>query len=138
MKRIKKLVAVIICLSVLFLTACGGDEKGTYYPNAEEMQKNLEEEGYAVVVSNDFHIEYTGTYLYAKKAQEYIVFYWLNEAEAVGEFLEVIDNSDAKGKYDKIVSLENDSKFGNIVFHGTSDAIDDAGIKIVDVKVKVD
>ncbi len=37
--------------------------------------------------------------------------------------------------YNSLVKIENDEKFGNIVYCGTENAIDAAGIKVVKVKV---
>lgn len=133
MKKIKKIATLVICFSIIFLTACGKDGQGTYYPNVEEMEKNLKEEGYTVTIYNDIHIEHTGTGLFAEKDEELIVFYWLDDGEAVDDFSDMIENSNFK--YNKFITLENDSKFGNIVFCGTNKAVDDAEIVIVEVKV---
>lgn len=134
MKKIKKLAALIICFSIIFLTACGKDGQGTYYPDTDEMQKNLEKEGYTVTINSNIHDEYTGTELFAQKDEEFIVFYWLDDAEAVDDFSDIIENSNFR--YNKFITMENDSKFGNIVFCGTNKAVDDAGIIIVEVKVE--
>ena len=135
MKEVKKLLVLIFCLSALFLTACGKDGRGTYYPDLEEMENNLKEEGYTVTINDDIHAEYTGTELFAQKGDEFIVFYWLDETEAVKKITNLIENGGYK--YNKFVTLEDDSEFGNIVFCGTNKAVEDAGIVIVDVTVKV-
>ncbi len=135
-KEVKKLLVLILCLSALFLTACGKDGQGTYYPDVEEIENNLREEGYTVTINDNINAEYTGTELFAQKDDEFIVFYWLDEAEAVDDCANLIENSGYR--YNKFVTLEDDSEFGNIVFCGTNKAVEDAGIVIVDVTVKVD
>lgn len=117
------------------LSACG-DQNGTYYPNNSEMKTNLEKCGYTVEISGNEYEHCGYTYLYAyNENNEYIKFYWFDGASAVQHFEELLENEN--NNYDKLVGIQNDEKFGNIVYCGTEKAIDDAGIIIVDVKVNV-
>ncbi len=140
----KKCILVLISLSVVFtLCACGGgkDKNGTYYPDFEEMKANLNESGYTVSDSSpnlpgdSSSVSYTGSYLSATKGEEYIVFYWLDEADAVDYFANRVEESGVS--CNKFITLKNDEKFGSLICCGTEKAIEDAGIRIVDVKVNV-
>ncbi len=135
MKYWKKILVVTLTLVVSMLTACGKEHQGTYYPDVNEMQENLEKEGYIVKISNNIYDEYTGTELTAQMEDEFIIFYWLDEPKAVDDFVHLIENSNVN--YNKLVSIEDDEKIGNIVYCGTNKAIKDAGIIIVEVKVNV-
>ncbi|MCM1306857.1 MAG: hypothetical protein NC037_05945 [Bacteroides sp.] len=128
------LLAGVLLILTFTLCACGDDKGGTYYPTWDEMKTNLENGGYTVTVTYD--LEDKGeTHLSATKDNEYIEFYWLDDAADCDYFynlLYVIPTN-----YNSIVKIENDEKFGNIVYCGTENAVKVAGIKVVDVKVKV-
>ncbi|MCH5163201.1 MAG: hypothetical protein J1G38_06910 [Clostridiales bacterium] len=137
MKNILNNVLLICLLVVICLcfAACTDKDTGTVIPTSNEMQINLEEAGYAVTLSNELGGGYSGTHLTAKKENEYIEFYWLDDAEACDYFYNLLD-----GLYpnsNKLVEMENDGKFGNIVFCGSELAMNASGIKIVEIKVKV-
>lgn len=131
----KYLMLFIFCILFVTLVACSNSGQGTYYPDSSEMQKNLEDAGYQVSVTTKLDNGYTGTYLSAMKADDYIEFYWLDEADNVDDISEQLKSK--HGDYDKLVSMEDDSKFGSLVFCGTASAVDASGIVIVDVKVDV-
>lgn len=116
----------------LTLTACGDDKNGTYYPQNEEMKTNLEKGGYTVTVTTDLG-DKNGTRLSAKKDNEYIEFYWLDNAEDCEYFYNLLEENHTN--YNSLVKIENDEKFGNIVYCGTENAISVSGIKVVEVKV---
>lgn len=131
----KKYSIFFLCMLLcLLMTACGKNEQGSYYPDCTEMYNNLEANGYKVSVTNDIKGEMTKTRLTAEKGDDYIVFYWLDEGIDVDPIeAELKKEYDS---YDKFVSIRDDSKFGSLVFCGTSNAVNAAGIVIVDVKVK--
>lgn len=131
----KYISVIIISILSLMLAACTQNEQGTYYPNSIEMKENLENKGYTVSVTNDFDKKYTGTYLLATKDNDFIEFYWLDEVEAADYFKKKTEEKHKK--YDRCVSIENDSEFGTLVFCATNPASDAAGINIVDVKVNI-
>ena len=127
--------ALIVCiLSVLALSlmACNNDKDGTYYPKSNEMKNNLENGGYTVTVTTDLG-DKNGTYLSATKDNEYIYFYWLDNGEDCEYFYNDLEENHAD--YNSLVKIENDEKFGNIVYCGTANAISISGIKVVKVKV---
>ena len=128
------MLACIMVILTLMLTACGDDKNGTHYPTNEEMKTNLENDGYTVVVTNDLDGK-NGTYLSAKKDNEYIDFYWLDNVEDCEYFYNLLEENHTN--YNSLVKIENDDKFGNIVYCGTENAISASGIKVVDIKVKV-
>lgn len=132
----KKLLITILVyiLSVLTLsfTACGDDNGGTYYPDSNEMKTNLENGGYTVKVTTDSG-DKNGTYLSAAKDNEYIYFYWLDNAEYCTYYCNLLKESHTD--YNSLVKIENDEKFGNIVYCGTENAVNTAGIRVVEVKV---
>lgn len=135
MKKIfVSLFASILLIFTLTLCACGDDKSGTYYPTNEEMKANLENGGYNVAVTIDLG-DKNGTHLSATKENEYIEFYWLDNAADCDYFYKVLE--EFYPDCHSLVQIENDAKFGNIVYCGTEDAVNVAGIKIVNVKVKV-
>lgn len=132
----KLLVAVLICLLSLFalqLAACGVDD-GTYYPKSDEMKTNLENSGYTVNVTTDL-TDKSGTFLSAIKESEYLYFYWLDNAEDCAYYCNLLEENHPD--YNSLVKIENDEKFGNIVYCGTENAVNASGIKVVKVKVNV-
>ncbi len=130
-KVLMSLLAVISLIITFALTACGKD-KGTYFPNADEMKANLEKEGYAVTIISDLG-EKSGTYLSAVKDKEYIEFYWLDNSDDCGYFYDLITNQHPDSEV--AVQIQNDEKFGNIAYCGTANAVSAAGINVVRVKV---
>lgn len=130
------LIFTIFCIVASFIVGCSNDNKnGSYYPSCSEMQKNLVELNYEVSVENFSDDNCFGTHLYATNNNEYIDFYWLDDDISVDEISEELERKHTN--YDKFVSIKDDSEFGNRIFCGTELAIDDAGVEIVDVKVKV-
>lgn len=130
----KLIISALIFVCVLGLTACGRNGEGTYYPNSSEMQENLQSKNYKVnvqIIQND---DYSGTHLTAKKSDEYIEFYWLDESNEMSSIEQQLEEK--YPNYNKLVSMENDSQFGTFIFCSSEKATDDAGIVIVDVKVK--
>lgn len=133
MKKI--LVFSLLLAMVLILVACAGSSRGTYYPDSSEMKSNLENKNYTVSVEITEDSGSTVTVLKAVKDYEYIEFYWLSDDNDVDEIKARL--KDKFNSYDRLVSLKNDDKFGNVVFCSTEKARDDAGIVIINVKVDV-
>lgn len=131
-KIISTLFICMLALLTVALTACGVDNNGTYYPKSSEMKTNLEKSGYTVTVSTDLG-DKNGTYLSATNSNDYIYFYWLDNNEDCEYFYDLLEEN--YPDYNSLVKIENDKKFGNIVYCGTKNAIDNAGIKVVDVKI---
>lgn len=135
-----KKVFTSFLLGILFvltfaLSACDNKNR-TYYPDYSEMKSNLEKCDYTVEISGNVYEHCGYTYLYAyNQNNEYIKFYWFDGASAVQHFKELLENENSD--YNKLVGIQNDEKYGNLAFCGTEKAIDDAGIIIVEVKVKV-
>lgn len=134
----KKIFASLL-LGLLFvitfaLSACGDKTNGTYYPTFDEMKNNLENSGYMVNTLTGIDNDIVTT-LSANKENNHIVFYWLKNASDCQHYY---DNcQELHPDWEVLISIENDEKFGNIVYCGTEQAINDAGITIVDVKIKV-
>ena len=131
----KLLIFFSLIIIGVFLVACSKNGQGTYYPNSDEMQYNLENKNYKVNVQTIKQDEYSGTCLMAEKDGEYIEFYWLNSSEGVNSIEQELKTKYTN--YAKLVSMEDDSKFGSFVFCSSEKAMDDSGIEIVDVKVNV-
>lgn len=142
----KKFIIILACLITILtltLTACG-DDNGTYYPTNEEMKTNLENNGYVVTLyqdlsDNDGNRHY-GTLLFASKdregeQREYLYFYRLDNTTSCEYYYNALEQYCEN--YNSLVKIENDDKFGNIVYCGTENAINASGIKVVEVKVKV-
>ena len=130
-KVLMSLLAVISLIITFALTACSKEE-GTYFPNTDGMKANLEKEGYAVTVIFDLG-EKSGTYLSAVKGKEFIEFYWLDNSDDCGYFYALITNQHPDSEV--AVKIQNDEKFGNIVYCGTANAVSATGINVVKVKV---
>lgn len=135
--KVKKILSVlficVLAIITLSLAACNGD-KGSHYPDSDEMKNNLENGGYTVVVTTDLNGK-KGTHLSATKESDYIYFYWLKNAADCDYFYNYLEEEHTD--YNSLVKIENDKKFGNIVYCGTKNAVDTAGIKVVNVKVDV-
>lgn len=99
------------------------------------MKINLEQLDYEVSLENISDDNCFGTHLYATNNSKYIDFYWLDDSKSMEEISEELERKHTD--YDKFVSVKDDSEFGNLIFCGTELAIDDAGVEIVDVKVKI-
>lgn len=133
MKKI--LVFSLMLAMALILVACAGSSRGTYYPDSSEMKSNLENKNYTVSVEVTEDSGSMVTVLKAVKDYEYIEFYWLSDDNDVDEIKARL--KDKFNSYDRLVSLKNDDKFGNVVFCSTEKARGDAGIVIINVKVDV-
>lgn len=133
------LLASILLILSFALCACGDDNNGTYYPTLNEMKSNLDKNGYkidfAVGERNSEGDGYVVDSLFATKGDNYIFFYWIEDAAHCNVYYDKLQ--ELHPDCPNYVSIENDEKFGNIVYCGTEQAIKDAGIKAVDVKVKV-
>jgi predicted small lipoprotein YifL len=140
-----KKIFTSILLEMLFiltfaLTACG-DNGGTYYPTNEEMKTNLEKSGYVVTLEQDLTDSngnrHNGTLISANKdsAGEYLHFYRFDNATSCEYYYNYLEQNCKE--YNSLVKIEDDENFGNLVYCGTAQAIKDAGITVVDVKVKV-
>ena len=135
------LTSILIVLTFA-LSACDDDKNGTYYPKNEEMKTNLESNGYVVTLYQDLSDSdgnrHYGTLLFASKEREnepkeYLWFYRFDSATSCEYYYNSLEQNCEN--YNSLVQIENDEKFGNIVYCGTENAINDAGIKVVKVKV---
>lgn len=143
----KTLITILACLMAfvtLTMTACTDDTSGTYYPPNEEMKTNLESKGYTVEVYDDinyheFFIMFSsivdGTLIKAVKDKEYIYFFRLTDSWRCDTVYDIL--KEKCDNYNSLVKIENDEKFGNIVYCGTENAINASGIRKVEVKVEV-
>jgi hypothetical protein len=113
----------------------------TYYPTNEEMRTNLEKSGYVVTLEQDLADSdgnhHNGTLISANKdsESEYLYFYRFDNATSCEYYYNYLEQN-CKG-YNSLVKIENDENYGSLVYCGTAQAIKDAGITVVDVKVKV-
>lgn len=123
----KYMVLFITGALCLALAACG---KGTYFPSSDAMQKNLEAAGYTVAVTDDLEGGLAGTHLSAVKGGDYLEFYWLDNGGSVESLSHELKA--AYPDHETFVSMEDDEKFGSLIFCGTSRAAADAKIEIVD------
>lgn len=133
---------LLICLTAVFCSffaACKDKVtgSGSYFPDQDEMRANLANAGYEyTTISNIMLIDgYCITELSAEKNGDYIDFYWLYTPEQCDTYYNEL--SEKYPEYDVLIKIENDEKYGCIVFCGTTSAIDAAGIRIVDVNVDV-
>jgi predicted small lipoprotein YifL len=140
-----KKIFTSILLGMLFiltfaLPACGNKGE-TYYPTNEEMKTNLENSGYVVTLEQDLldanGNRHNGTLISADKDSkvEYLYFYRFDNATSCEYYYNYLEQTCKE--YNSLVKIENDEKFGNLVYCGTAQAIKDAGITVVDIKVKV-
>lgn len=146
MKKVFAGIVTSLLLILTFVLSACGDGDGTYYPPNEEMKTNLENSGYVVTLYQDLTDNdgnrHGGTLLFASKAregeaEEYLYFYRFDNAASCEYYFDALENNCKN--YNSLVIIENDEKFGNIVYCGTENAINTAGIKVVktDVTVKV-
>lgn len=141
----KTFITILVCIMAvvaLTLTACDNDTNGTYYPTNEKMKTNLEKNGYAVEVYNDigYHEFFIwidsvidGTLIKAVKDDDYIYFFRLTDSWRCDMVYEILNEKCEN--YDSLVKIENDEKFGNIVYCGTEKAINASGINVVKVEI---
>lgn len=141
----KTFISILICLMAILtftITACRDDNGGTYYPTNDEMKSNLEKSGYVVTLYQDLSDNngnhHDGTLLFASKSREneqdeYLYFYRFENANSCEYYYTSMEQSCKN--YNSLVKIENDEKFGNIVYCGTENAISASGIKVVKVKV---
>lgn len=143
-KTLITILAYLMAILTITLTACGDDKNGTYYPTNEEMKTNLESSGYVVTLYQDLtdnnNNHHDGTLLFASKSreneqEEYLYFYRFKNANSCEYYYNSLGQNCEN--YNSLVKIENDEKFGNIVYCGTENAISASGIKVVEVKVKV-
>ena len=133
----KTLLFSLVLIMCLMLAACGNNNQGTYYPDSNEMQSNLEGKNYTVCVSTMVQNDSTITVLTATKGNEFIDFYWFDNDKEVDDIATSLESK--HDGYVKLVSIKNDDKFGNLIFCSTEKAMEDSGIVIAgDVKVNVD
>lgn len=133
-KLLLSLVASILFVLTFALSACGDDKNGTYYPDITEMGKNLECAGYSVSYPG-YVVGFQGKILLADKEKDFIAFYWLENADDCDKYYNSLEEYYPDSEV--LVKIKNDEKFGNIVYCGTSEAINAAGIKVVKVDVKI-
>ena len=133
----KYIVLFIVCVLFFSLTACGNSESEGYFPEAEEMQSNLENAGYDVTIA--YNSDYK--HLSASKDYQYIEFYWVGKFSLwqnpwADENMVIFDIWDElENEYnncDIFYTLENSIKYGNIVVCGTNSAVSAAGIQMPD------
>lgn len=143
-KILTSLFIGILSIITLVLSACSENQNGTYYPPNEEMKTNLENNGYVVTLYHDLsdknNNHHDGTLLFASKSreneqEEYLYFYRFKNANSCEYYYDSLEQNCKN--YNSLVKIENDEKFGNIVYCGTTSAINAAGIKVVNVKVDV-
>ncbi|MBE5853005.1 MAG: hypothetical protein E7299_08705 [Lachnospiraceae bacterium] len=132
MLKAKSVFWLMVIMSFI-LISCGNGGQGTYFPDSSEMQNNLKDKKYEVNVQEIQNDEYSGTRLTAKKGNEYIAFFWLDESEGIETLEQELKTN--YPDYTKMVSMENDSNYGTFIFASSDRAMDDAGIVIVEVKV---
>lgn len=144
MKKLSALLCAICALLLSFGLAACGECGGTYYPPNEKMKTNLEKDGYAVTLYQDLSDSegnhHGGTLLYASKSrenesEEYLYFYRFENSASCEYYYNSLEKTCKS--YNALVTIENDEKHGNIVYCGTNNAIDAAGIKVVKVDVNV-
>lgn len=136
---------LILCLALLLtFTLCSCWNNANCYPANEEMKANLENNGYDVSFYEDISkcedfsaisANCAGTLIKATKGDEYIYFARLDNAENCDGVYDILES--ICKNYNALVLLENDEKFGNIVYCATTDAVKFAGIQVVKVDVDV-
>lgn len=132
-KILSVLILCLLTICTLSITACDDDENGTYYPDKSEMSYNLMTNGYQTYATSILAGDGTGTFLSATKDGDYIKFYWLDNADDCDYYYKLLEENNSD--YNVLAKIENDDNFGNLVYCGTENAINAAGIKVVKVKV---
>ncbi len=131
----KSVMSILICLLAVLtmaLVACGNNKSEGNFPNSNKMKKNLERNGYTVSVTTDLR-DKVGIHLSAKKDDEYIEVYWLENLADADYFYEKVKNDSPD--YTAAAELVNVETFGNVVYCGTVSAVEDAGITTIVTKV---
>lgn len=131
----KKIINGLLLLGMIFaictfLGACVDKDTGTVIPTSTDMRKNLELVGYTVELDDELENGYSGTHLTAKKENECIEVYWLDDFEACDYYYNLLGELYPSNK---LVEIIDDEKFGNIVYCGSESAINASRIKIVKV-----
>lgn len=127
--------AGIIFILAFVLSACGEQGSGTYYPDKAEMTQNMQTKGYTTYSTNWLVGEGTGIFFSAERGDDYIKVYWLDDAADCEVCYHELEES--YSACEVLVQIQNDEKWGNIVYCGTSAAVEDSGIRIVKVNVNV-
>lgn len=131
------ILASILLILPFVLSACSNDGNGTYYPDVKEMAANLNNSGYltqfATGERNSEGRDWVVDSLSATKGEDYIVFYRIEESAHCDIYCDKLRELHPDCPH--YVTIENDEKFGNIVYCGTENAIKAAGIRVVKVKV---
>ena len=130
----KTILSILVCLLAVLamtLTACG-DKNDEAYPNSETMKANLERNGYTVSISTDLG-DKEGTHLSAKKDDEYIEIYLL-ENSVDGDYFYNKVKTDYPN-YTAVAEIVDDETLKTLVYCGTVAAVKDAGIKTIVTKV---
>ena len=140
MKKI--VVSILVCIVAILtftLMACVDDKGDTYYPTVNEMAANLENNGYrtqfVIGERNSEGQGYVVDSLDATKGDDYIYFYWIEDVAYCKVYYNKLQ--ELHPDCSNFVLIENDEKFGNIVYCGTSAAVEAAGIRVVKVDVNV-
>lgn len=124
----KKLAGVVSCIVCLMFSGCSGNSVSVLCPDNETMRNRLEEQGYEVIVTEPVEEGTTGTYLSAIKGDDYIEFYWLEDADDVEN---ISDELKARhNDYSELNSMEDEIGEDSYVFCSTSDAMKSAGIGV--------
>ena len=133
-KVLVSLLAGLSLILIFVLSACGNDKSGTYYPTNEEIKTNLENAGYTTCFT-DSQTGWGGYAIKDDDENEYIYFCRPKTVEDCEYYYDLYEKNCKN--YNTLVKIENDEKFGNIVYCGTENAINDAGIRVVKVDVDV-
>lgn len=122
-------------LFAVALSACNKKDSGTYYPDKSEMTQTMQKKGYKTYSTNWLVGEGEGIFFSAEKGDEYIKVYWLDDADDCDTCYRELEES--YPECDVLVQIQNDDEWGNIVYCGTSVAVEDSGIRVVKVNVDV-
>lgn len=125
----KKAIIPTICAAALFFTGCGN--KQSVIPSQAELQSSLKANNYVAEISTQ---DVDGSVLSAKSGDNFLEVYRLNSAEECNRVYQVV--SSANPNAEQLYQLTDDAEFGNVIICGTKEAVKQAGIKIVSVKVK--
>ena len=129
----KTRIIILVCLLAVLImtfTACGDKNIGEY-PTPENMKSNLEQNGYTVFVLTDLG-DKEGTYLSAKKDDEFIEVYWFENFEDGDDLYNKVKNDYTN--YTALSLLVNETNDG-LIYCGTIAAVKDAGIKTIVARV---
>lgn len=139
-KRSVSLILNILLMVILALSACSDNKNRTYYPSADEMKDNLKKNGYQTELSIGERTPegdgYVSDSITATNGDDYICFYWIENAAHCKVYYNKLQ--ELYPDCPVIVLIENDETFGNIVYCGTTNAINAAGIIAVKIDVIVE